>query len=111
MGLNYAQLGQSRPGDTSINSVYSPGAGVQAIIKRIVVCETAGGTAAFRICHDEDGTTYDETTAIYWDHAITANDTVAEDVDICMGDANGNLAVRSDTPSALTFTIYGVEIS
>lgn len=103
------QLGQSRPGNTTAASLYSPADGVVAEITGIVVAETAGTGAAFRICHDEDGTTYDETTALYWDTPVAANTSIEREMSIYMVDPSGNLSVRTDTAGALTFTVYGLE--
>ncbi|KKK68603.1 hypothetical protein LCGC14_2942410 [marine sediment metagenome] len=91
-------------------SLYSPGASTTAIIKTIIVCNQTAA-AAYRIFVDDDGTTYDETTALFYDIAIGANSTDQIDTYYAMNDANGNLAVRTDTNSAITFTCFGVEIT
>lgn len=101
------QLAQARPGNTTAVSVYSPADGISAEIEHIVVCNQTGSAAAFRIFHDEDGTTYDQGTALHYDVSIAANTTVEIDTLIYMLDTDGNLAVRTDTASALTFTVYG----
>lgn len=107
-------LAQTRPSGTSAVSVYSPNSGDKAIIKQIIICNTTGSAAAFSIYLDEDGTTYNETTALYFAHNINANDTIPivfaeEEGWLPMNDAAGNLAVQTDTGSALTFTIIGEE--
>lgn len=104
------QLGQLRPADTTAASLYSP-AGETAIIKSIVVCNTTASAAAFRIFLDDNGTTYDQTTALFYDANINANETVEIDTYWPMNDSTGNLAVRTDTGSALTFTAFGAVIT
>lgn len=111
MAIQEKQLGQLRPANTTAASLYSPGASTTTIIKSIVVANTSGAAAEFRIFLDDDGTTYDETTAHYWDIAIAADTTVQIDTFWAMNDANGNLAVRTDTNSAITFTCYGAEVT
>jgi hypothetical protein len=111
MALQEKQLGQSRPGSTTAVSLYSPGAGVTAIIKAVFVSNTTSATATFRIFVDDDGTTYDETTALFWDVTIPGNTTVELDSFLAMNDSAGNIAVRTDTASALTFTAFGAEVS
>lgn len=107
------QLGQLRPADTNAASIYSPASGVDTEILLIQVCNTTGSTAAFRLFHDDDGTTYDESTALEWDKPVPGTNSVLlsyeEGSGIWMSDDTGNLAVRSDTISALTFTVYGKE--
>jgi hypothetical protein len=92
-------------------SAYSPASGVTAIILFIVVSNSSGALATFRIFNDDDGTTYDETTQIAWDVDCLA--TIPNNIrgKIIMDDPDGNLAVRSSVNNALTFTGWGVEIT
>lgn len=102
------QLAQSRPANTTAASIYSP-TGETAIIKSIVICNVTGTAAAFRIFLDDDGTTYDQTTALFYDANINGNETVEVDTYWPMNNSSGNLAVRTDTADALTFTVFGAE--
>ncbi len=102
-----AILGQSRPGDTTAVTIYSPASGEHTKITRIVVCNTSSGTQKFRIFLDNDGTTYDETTALFWDVTTPTDTTVEIEGDWWMNNASGNLAVRTDSASAFTFTVFG----
>ena len=113
MGFQEQQLFQSRPSGTTAASVYSPGSGETARILSIKVCNTSGATAKFRIFCDDDGTTYDETTALYWDITVPADDTweLQKHDEIMMNNSAGNLAFRTDTANALTVTGFGVVIS
>jgi len=109
------QLGQARPADTNAASIYSPSVDtMSAEILTIVICNTTAGAESFRLFHDKDGTTYDETTALFFDESLAANTTriitFTEGSGLwCYRDASGNVAVRSSTGSALTFTVYGKE--
>lgn len=111
MKIQEKQLGQLRPANTTAASLYSPGAGVTTIIASVVVCNTTGTSAKFRVFLDDDGTTYDETTALFYDVDIEANTTVQVDTFYAMNNSSGNLAVRTDTNDALTFTCFGAEIT
>jgi len=104
-------LGQTRPGSTTATSIYSPPANTSSIIKTIFIANTTASSATFRIFVDDDGTTYDETTALFWDVSIDGNTTVEVDTFIAMNDSSGNLAVRTGTASALTFTVFGGEVT
>jgi len=115
LGFERKQLGQLRPSDTTVASVYSPGTDVVAQIWAIVVCNTSGGTATYQVFHDEDGTTYDETTALFFnvDLAMKLSAVLTFGINdaggIWMNDSTGNLAVQTGTGNALTFTVYGEE--
>jgi len=108
MANTYKQLGQARENSTNAVSVYSPDASQEVIIKSIIVANTSGADAAVRIFLDDDGTTYDETTAIAWDVTIPANSVWDREITLCMNNAAGNLAYRSSVANALTLTAFGV---
>lgn len=106
-------LAQSRPANTTAASAYSPPTNnIRAEITLIVVCNTSGSSAKFRIFIDDDGTTYDESTALFWDIDVPV-DTTVEILDhhssYWMTKSVGNLAVRTDTANAFTFTVFGME--
>jgi hypothetical protein len=104
------QLGQSRPGDANAVSIYAPASHNRTEIRKIVVCNTGSVSRTFRLFHDEDGTTYNETTALFWDIPIATGETVTITDEYWMdGAAAGNFAVRSSAANDLTFTLYGSE--
>jgi len=109
MELPNKQLGQLRPANTDPASLYSPPADTLALLSLLIVCNVSAAEAKFRVFLDDDGTTYDQSTAIYYDRALAANRTEILALQLGMSDEAGNLAVRSDVASALTFTLYGEE--
>lgn len=109
--LQEKQLGQVRPSDTSPISIYNPDAGVTAVIMSVLVCNTSGSSKKARIFLDNNGTTYDESTAQYWDINIPSKETVILTTYMAMNNSSGNIAVRSNKASTLTFTVYGVELT
>lgn len=111
MGHILKQLGQLRPANTTAASLYSPGASTEAVIQTIIVCNTSGAAATYRIFVDDDGTTYDQTTALYYDIPLAADATDNIEVKIAMNDTNGNLAVRTSVNNAITFTAFGEEFT
>jgi len=110
MQLFEKQLGQLRPANTTAASIYSPGTNVTAVRLSLVICNTTATTAKFRVFHDDDGTTYDESTALLFDADILGNHTVEVDGFKAMDNPSGNIAVRTDTADALTFSLYGAEV-
>ena len=102
-------LAQIRPSNTTATSAYSPGSSVRTKITRVLVCNTTASPHDFRIFLDVDGTTYDETTALFFDEALAANTTREIEGNWWLDKAAGNLAVRTDTNDAFTFTVFGIE--
>lgn len=103
-------FGQARPLDLEPVSIYSPDTRIIGIIKTIVVCNLTAAAVAYRIFVDDDGTTYDQDTALAYDINILANTTEEWYGYYPMNNPDGNLAVRSSVAAALTFTAFGVEI-
>jgi len=103
------QLGQNRPGDTNNHVLCNPSTGEICIVETLVVTNNTGGAVTYRVFHDDDGTTYDQSTALYYDVSISANTTDLLEFQngLALANPNGNLAVRSSSASALTFTAYG----
>jgi len=111
MAFQEKQLGQARENSTNAVSVYSPGASTTTIIKTIFICNTSGAAATYRLFVDDDGTTYDETTAIAWDQSLPADSSIELNTFISMNDSNGNFAYRSSVANAITITLFGAEIT
>lgn len=105
------QLGQTRPSTTTAAGLYSPAASITWIAKSLVICNTSTSLAKARVFHDEDGSTYDETTAILWDIEIEPGESAFIDSLLAGSTDAGNVGVRTDTANALTFTLYGAEIT
>jgi UTP:GlnB (protein PII) uridylyltransferase len=101
------QLAQATPPDTTAVSIYSPDRRDKFTIENIIICNTSGSAVTYRIFVDDDGSTYDTTTAIAYDVSLTANTTDIIEVNLYMSDPEGNLAVRTSTGAALTFTVNG----
>ena len=111
MALQEKQLGQLRPADTTAATLYSPADNTTTIITNIWVCNTTANTPTYRLFVDDNSTTYDQTTAIAYDVAMTANQSVRIPCYIAMNNSSGNLAVRTSANSEITFTAFGMEIS
>ena len=105
----YTMIAQSRPANTTAVSIYSPKASMQTEIKEIIVCNTSAASQDFRIFLDADGTTYDESTALFWDVSLKADGTMQIEAGWWMDNSSGNLAVRTDSANAFTFTVFGAE--
>lgn len=109
MNVAASQLFQTRPAGTSAAVIFT--ASQRTELTRIAVCNTTGTAATFRLFHDDDGTTVDQTTALYYDVSVAANATqviLAETIDggITIS-KDGTIGFATGTGSALTITGYG----
>lgn len=100
------QLAQTRPSDTLAASALT---GALYDVDLIIVTSTTANDTVFSIYHDDDGSTYSEATALYYQAPISSKDVayVAFEVPIPLSNIAGNLAVQSGEASGITFTIYG----
>lgn len=99
-----------RPGDTANAVLFT--AETITEVTRIVICNTTGNAPTFRLFHVRGGEVADETTALYYDSPLTANQTKELKAEGAGGgyhlDAGDQLVVRSSAASEITFTAYGV---
>lgn len=105
-----SQLAQARPADTNTATAYT--AVMRTEISRITVTNTTGTAANMSIFHDDDGTTYDQTTALRYAQSVPANTSVditspSEGAGITVT-VGGSVGIQSGTSSALTYTFYGI---
>jgi len=102
-------IGQARPTNTTATSLYTVATDITVIVKTIVIANTSGSTAKYRLFHDESGTTYNETTALSWDVEVASGEKEVVNLFVCSNSASATFGVRTNTASALTFTMYGAE--
>lgn len=110
MAFTEGQLAQQRNSTTTATSILANSSGRWAI-KTIKVCNTTTNEALFTMYHDEDGSTYDESTALYWEVPVAAKETVLFDTYMCTGSQTSNVAYKTSVANALTVTLYGGNIS
>lgn len=104
--FEYLELGQSRPSGTAAASIYQPDS--KGFIDSVFVTNVGSTSASFSIYLDADGTTYDQSTALYYQQNINAGTTVELWFEKGIPITNsGNLAVQTDTANAITFSVYG----
>lgn len=110
MAISGFQIAQVRPGVTTTVSAFT--ASMLTQVTRIVISNTTGTAANASVFHDDDGSTFDATTALLFAKSVPANDTItieAQSENSGIGIAkNGQIGVQTGTASALTFTLYGV---
>jgi len=110
MTLTEKRLGAGRYNNTTVNTVYTVPASTTAIIRSIRLCNTSTATATFRLFLVPTGGTADQTTAIYYDVTLGANETLGDDAFHVLVTA-GTVQFSNGTANAITITISGAEIS
>lgn len=103
------QIGQARPANTTAVSVINPNAGEVIRVNMLLVANVSASGLTFRLFHDPSGTTFDETTALFFDSDLRANEShmIRFDPAIRLSSTSENLAVRSSSGNNLNFIFYG----
>lgn len=110
MAFTYKVLGQSAPADTNNAALYTVPTGKSAIISAIHVANVTGAAVNARLFVQVNGATAAVGNAIAYDVSIAANSVFALSEGITLAAADV-ISVRSSVGSALTFTLFGSEIS
>lgn len=81
-------------------------------VTQIVVCNTTANNTTFAIYHDDDGVTFNQTTALYYDQTLSGNTSISIKSESMGGGLmlarGGSLGVKPGADLALTFSLYGV---
>lgn len=110
MATNYKILGQARPADTSNTDLYVVPSATEAIVSTIVVCNTTGTDATFRIFVRDGGAVAGAGNAVAFDAPIGANSQAAFTLGLTLS-ATDVLTVRSSVGDAITYSAFGSELS
>ena len=107
-------LAQSRINSTTATSILTGASNTLYTIQIIVLCNTTGSDVTFRLFHHNTGTTYDQTTALFYDDTVPANKTIilmegTDFVGLYLDNSTANFAFREGTANAITCTVYGIE--
>lgn len=78
----------------------------------IVLCNTSSSDILYSVFHDDDGSTYDETTAIVYEETLSGgvNKTEPLKLGIYSDNADMNIGVSTNSANDLTATLYGSEL-
>ena len=111
MAFQEKQLAQARENSINAVSVYSPGLSTTAIIKEIWLCNTTDTEARYSLFCDDNGTTYDESTALVWEAVLEADGSYRIPCYIPMNNTAGNFAYKQGTANAISISLFGAEIT
>lgn len=110
MANTYKVLGQSAPTDTNNANLYTVGAGKSVVSSSLVITNVTGSTATCRVFIRVAGAAAAASNALIYDGSIAANDFKAITIGITLA-ATDIITVRTGTANALTFHLFGNEIS
>jgi len=97
---------------TSAVSIYSPAASTETEIQQFTICNITAGAVTISIFKDNDGTTYDATTALLYEVSIPAKSVVIMDEQRSnMNNSAGNIAIQAGANSSITITLDGIEFT
>lgn len=109
MAITYKVLAQSAPSATTNTDVYTVGAGKQAVISTITVCNRDSSAATYRIAIRPDGAAIANQHYIVYGTQVPANDTISLTIGITV-DASDVVTVYASTAN-LSFNLFGTEIA
>ncbi len=104
------QLGQVRPANGNVNTIYTSGSGVTSIARLLVIANTGAAASSYNFFHDDDGEVATEDTALSYGVEIGAYST-KKFSGFMPTSGSGAYMVSSGSPYTNTFTLYGAEIS
>lgn len=110
MAITYKILGQSAPADSNNADLYTVGSGKTAITSTLVIANVTGSAATARVFVRIAGATAAAGNAVMYDVSIAANSHAAFTEGWALS-ATDVVTVRSGTGNALTFTLFGSELS
>jgi len=106
----YKVLGQSAPANTDNANVYTVPSATSAVISTIVITNTSDLTATGRIFVRQAGAAAAASNALSFDTSFAGKSTTALTLGVTL-QATDVITVRSGTANALTFHIFGSELS
>lgn len=103
------QLAQARPGSTPA-AIYTCPSSTRAIAKSIMVTNTTNVDKTFSLFIDNDGNTYNATTAIFFNTVLRAKESKLIDSYFVIDTAGGSIGASASDVD-VTFTVSGGEVS
>ncbi len=110
MASSYKILGQARPADANVATLYTVPAGGQAVVSNIAIANTTNANKIFDVYVLTSSATAGEANAIAFGTTVLANSTTMLTNGITLGPGE-KIAVKSETANSVTFTASGLEIA
>jgi hypothetical protein len=110
MAFGYKVLGQAAPANTSIANAYTVPTGKEAIISSIAIANVTATAAIYEIYVRVAGATAAASNALVFDASAAANSTIVIQSGITLS-AGDIISVQTATANAITFHIFGTEVT
>lgn len=110
MATQYAILGQACPANTSNTDLYTVGAGKQSVGSTLLITNVHSASAKATIYVRKNGAAAGAVNTLIKAASVAVADFKAITIGITLG-AGDVITVASDTANALTFQLFGSEIS
>lgn len=110
MANTYKILGQARPADTAVADLYTVPAATQAVISTISATNVDGVASNINIYVIPAGGTAGVANALVYAASLEAYTVQAFTIGLTLG-AGDKISVQSATSSAVTYQVFGQEIS
>lgn len=109
MAISYKVLGQSAPSATTETDLYTVPASTETIVSTITVANRSSTAATFRISVSVNGSATATKDYIYYDAAISGNQTGAFTLGLTI-DSTDKIRVYASSAN-LSFNLFGSEIA
>lgn len=109
MSEAFKVLGQSNPTAATSTDLYTVPASTSAVVSTITVANRSATATSFRISVAPDGAALADTQYLYYDVAISGNDTFAATIGVTL--ATTDVVRVYATLATLTFSLFGTEVT
>ena len=106
----YKVLAQSAPTNTSLTDIYTVGASTSAAATALTICNQTGTAATFRVSVAVAGAADVAKQYLFYDASCPANSTITVEVGLTLATTDV-LRVKTNTANALSFNLFGTEIT
>lgn len=110
MPTTYKVLGQAAPSTTNNTDLYTVPASTQTVVSSLSVTNDTSIAATFRVFVRVNGAAAAAVNTLFFDTSIAGNTTAFFTVGLTM-DAADVITVRSGTADAITFQLFGSEVT
>jgi hypothetical protein len=105
--IQYKQLVQARENSTNAASIYANSNDTRQAQLFIKIANVSTTNAYCRVFNDDSGSTFDQSTAIFYDFLIRPGETLEVD-HVLVNNTSARIGYRSSVANALTITVYGI---
>ena len=110
MANTYKVLGQVKPADTNLATLYTVPAATSTVISTLIVANLSAAEKTYRIAVRPAGASIEDKHYIAYDVKVGGNDSTTLTLGLSLA-ATDVVSVRSSDATALVFNIFGCEIT